>query len=144
MLILPIIFTFLLASFPAGLVIYWAWNNLLSIAQQWVIMKRIRRVRGSAGRRLSRPQNDAMQQDRCRTGRGAAAVRPASAASSPASPALGQLPPSGLPEIAFAGRSNVGKSSLINALTGRGRSGAHLEHAGPHAADQLLRSRPAA
>jgi GTP-binding protein len=32
---------------------------------------------------------------------------------------LGQLPPAALPEVAFAGRSNVGKSSLINALTGR-------------------------
>jgi len=35
---LPILFTFLLARFPAGLVIYWAWNNLLSIIQQKVIM----------------------------------------------------------------------------------------------------------
>ena len=32
---------------------------------------------------------------------------------------LASLPPMGAPEIAFAGRSNVGKSSLINALTGR-------------------------
>jgi len=37
---MPIIFTFLLARFPAGLVIYWAWNNLLSITQQYVIMRR--------------------------------------------------------------------------------------------------------
>ena len=36
---LPVIFTFMLASFPAGLVIYWTWNNLLSIAQQWYIMR---------------------------------------------------------------------------------------------------------
>lgn len=37
---MPILFTFMLASFPAGLVIYWAWNNSLSILQQGVIMKR--------------------------------------------------------------------------------------------------------
>jgi YidC/Oxa1 family membrane protein insertase len=35
---MPIIFTFMLASFPAGLVIYWAWNNTLSVLQQSVIM----------------------------------------------------------------------------------------------------------
>ncbi len=31
----------------------------------------------------------------------------------------GNLPPDKLPEVAFVGRSNVGKSSLVNALTGR-------------------------
>ena len=40
-MLLPIVFTFLLGSFPAGLVIYWAWNNLLSIAQQWLIMRQM-------------------------------------------------------------------------------------------------------
>jgi YidC/Oxa1 family membrane protein insertase len=38
-MLLPIIFTFMLAPFPAGLVIYWAWNNLLSVAQQWVLKR---------------------------------------------------------------------------------------------------------
>lgn len=37
---MPLIFTFMLASFPAGLVIYWAWNNTLSVLQQAVIMRR--------------------------------------------------------------------------------------------------------
>jgi YidC/Oxa1 family membrane protein insertase len=37
---MPVIFTFMLASFPAGLVIYWAWNNSLSVTQQALIMKR--------------------------------------------------------------------------------------------------------
>ncbi|TIM36617.1 MAG: membrane protein insertase YidC [Mesorhizobium sp.] len=37
---MPVVFTFMMAGFPAGLVIYWAWNNLLSIIQQGVIMKR--------------------------------------------------------------------------------------------------------
>jgi YidC/Oxa1 family membrane protein insertase len=40
-MLLPWIFTYMLASFPAGLVIYWAWNNVLSMAQQWVIMRRM-------------------------------------------------------------------------------------------------------
>jgi YidC/Oxa1 family membrane protein insertase len=37
---MPIIFTFMLARFPAGLVLYWTWNNLLTVCQQWLIMRR--------------------------------------------------------------------------------------------------------
>jgi len=40
-MVLPIVFTFLLGGFPAGLVIYWAWNNTLSIGQQWLIMRQM-------------------------------------------------------------------------------------------------------
>ncbi len=43
-LFMPLIFTFILAPFPAGLVIYWAWNNILSIAQQWVIMRKMNKA----------------------------------------------------------------------------------------------------
>lgn len=39
MMIMPLMMTVLLANFPAGLVIYWAWNNVLSIIQQWWIMR---------------------------------------------------------------------------------------------------------
>ena len=38
-LIMPIVFTVMLSSFPSGLVIYWAWNNILTIMQQWTIMR---------------------------------------------------------------------------------------------------------
>jgi YidC/Oxa1 family membrane protein insertase len=37
---MPVIFTFMLASFPSGLVIYWAWNNVLSLLQQYTIMRK--------------------------------------------------------------------------------------------------------
>jgi YidC/Oxa1 family membrane protein insertase len=57
---MPLIFTFLLATFPAGLVIYWAWSNTLSIIQQYYINKKngaevhllanIRRTFGGLGR----------------------------------------------------------------------------------------------
>ena len=39
--LLPFIFTFVLAGFAAGLVLYWSVNNILSIAQQWFIQRRI-------------------------------------------------------------------------------------------------------
>ena len=41
---MPLIFMVFLAGFPAGLVVYWAWNNTLSIGQQWIIMRRDRRA----------------------------------------------------------------------------------------------------
>lgn len=41
MAFLPLIFTFMLGSFPAGLVIYWAWSNTLSIIQQRAIMRKM-------------------------------------------------------------------------------------------------------
>ena len=46
---MPLIFTFMLASFPAGLVIYWAWNNTLSVLQQSFIMKQARRQDRAVG-----------------------------------------------------------------------------------------------
>ena len=39
---MPVFFTFLLAGFPAGLVIYWTWNNTLSVAQQWWITRNMK------------------------------------------------------------------------------------------------------
>jgi len=41
MMALPVVFTFLFLFFPSGLVLYWFVNNLLSIAQQWVITRKI-------------------------------------------------------------------------------------------------------
>ena len=38
--LLPVVFTFILAQFPAGLVLYWTSNNIFTIAQQYIIMKR--------------------------------------------------------------------------------------------------------
>ncbi|SDE61684.1 membrane protein insertase YidC [Kordiimonas lacus] len=47
---LPIIFTFIMAGFSSGLVLYWTWNNLLSIAQQSFIMKREHARREALGK----------------------------------------------------------------------------------------------
>ncbi|HYC67127.1 membrane protein insertase YidC [Brevundimonas sp.] len=39
---MPIVFTFIMATFPAGLLIYWAWSNILTVVQQYVIMHRLK------------------------------------------------------------------------------------------------------
>ncbi len=39
---MPLIFMFMMGRFPAGLLIYWSWNNTLTVAQQWLIMRRTR------------------------------------------------------------------------------------------------------
>jgi YidC/Oxa1 family membrane protein insertase len=41
MLLMPIVFTFIFLNFPAGLVIYWLLNNVLSIGQQFYINKKL-------------------------------------------------------------------------------------------------------
>ncbi len=38
---MPYVLTFVLAAFPAGLLIYWTWSNSLSILQQWVITRKL-------------------------------------------------------------------------------------------------------
>ena len=47
---MPLIFMFMLANFPAGLVIYWTWNNLCSVGQQWLIMRRTQLTRPGLAR----------------------------------------------------------------------------------------------
>jgi YidC/Oxa1 family membrane protein insertase len=41
MMIMPVMFTVMFVFFPAGLVLYWVVNNILSIAQQWWINKQV-------------------------------------------------------------------------------------------------------
>ncbi len=48
---MPLIFTFMLATFPAGLVIYWAWNNTLSVLQQSLHHAAARRQDRTVGQR---------------------------------------------------------------------------------------------
>jgi YidC/Oxa1 family membrane protein insertase len=43
---MPYVLTFVLAAFPAGLLIYWTWSNALSILQQWFITKRLNKTHG--------------------------------------------------------------------------------------------------
>jgi GTP-binding protein len=141
---MPLIFTFMLAGFPAGLVIYWAWNNLLSVLQQGYIMKKngakielFDNLKSTFAARRKRPDVIALQAPGALPGvflSGCLRMTDTSDAELIeagrkifagdwqfiwASPSIETLPPMKGVEVAFAGRSNVGKSSLINALTGR-------------------------
>lgn len=40
--LMPVIFTFTMSQFTVGLVIYWTWQNLLSVLQQYFIMHRLK------------------------------------------------------------------------------------------------------
>jgi YidC/Oxa1 family membrane protein insertase len=42
MMFMPIVFTFLFLNFPSGLVVYWLVNNVLSIAQQWMMLRKVK------------------------------------------------------------------------------------------------------
>ena len=70
-MMLPFIFTFLLARFPSGLVIYWAWNNTLSIAQQWAIMRGMDKIESAppapvehAGHKDTEPEQQESDEDK--------------------------------------------------------------------------------
>ena len=64
-MMLPFVFTFMLASFPAGLVIYWCWNNVLSIAQQkaiGVLMEREKKKKGGGTANITNVKDLAAQE----------------------------------------------------------------------------------
>jgi YidC/Oxa1 family membrane protein insertase len=46
MMLMPVVFTFLFLTFPSGLVLYWLVNNVLSIAQQFYINKKLQKQTG--------------------------------------------------------------------------------------------------
>ena len=47
MMILPVVFTLMFLNFPAGLTLYWLTNNVLTIAQQWIVMRRVEHAKNN-------------------------------------------------------------------------------------------------
>ena len=131
--LMPWILMFVMATFAAGLQLYWVTNNILTIAQQKWLYSRNPEMKnppaaappppppppppaGARKGRMPRPS----ERGRSRTGRGGPeALFRAGLVPEVGAASCKFLPDPGVPEIAFAGRSNVGKSSLLNRLTNR-------------------------
>jgi YidC/Oxa1 family membrane protein insertase len=98
---MPVMFTFLLANFASGLVIYWAWNNLLSVTQQYIIMRRngaeihlwknlgVDRLAALLGWGQGSPQSAGNRTDGGTSGRSAAPERAGAETPAPSAPPLG-------------------------------------------------------
>ena len=144
MQVMPLMFVFIMGRYPAGLLIYWAWSQFLSIApavfhhaplQGCEPDRRFHRQNHGQAARLGDGVSDTFTEDEVEAAR-LMFARPVTFMMGCAK--IEQLPDSDLPEVAFAGRSNVGKSSLINALTGQNHLARRLQRARPHAGGELL------
>jgi YidC/Oxa1 family membrane protein insertase len=58
--LMPILFTFMMAPFSAGLVLYWTVNNILSIAQQWILLKQMEAKEARAQTEKAKPKAKAV------------------------------------------------------------------------------------
>jgi YidC/Oxa1 family membrane protein insertase len=119
-MIMPWVLMFVMAPFAAGLLLYWITSNILTLGQQKYLYSKHPQLKARPRRR--RPSVSVLppvtRQGRWRivsTGRGGAAAVSGRVEFLLSAPTLQFLPDAEHPEVAFAGRSNVGKSSLINA-----------------------------
>jgi hypothetical protein len=135
---MPWVFMFMLGSFASGLVLYWIANNMITFVQQYLIMRShgvtpdiFGNIRSGFRRHGRRTPTRAQGQVMAPLPRGdapdeAALERGRLLFAGPVDflkgvVAMSGLPPPTGPRSASPGRSNVGKSSLINALTGARR-----------------------
>ena len=113
---MPWVLMFVMAPFAAGLQLYWVTNNLPHHRPAEVALQ-------PATRRCRAPAAEHVSESRLSAGaeleEAARKLFSGPVAFLKSAPELKFLPDPGVPEIAFAGRSNVGKSSLLNALTNR-------------------------
>ena len=149
---MPVIFTFMLGTFPAGLVIYWAWNNTLSVRQQWFIMKRHGAEVNLFGNIVDELQAQAQGQSR-RNRRGGDRSPPNEIEAGrllfarPFAVHQGlradRRPAAGRPAGDRLRRPLQCRQVVADQCADRHHgAGAHLEHAGPDAGTQHLRERP--